>query len=101
LDMNQKFLDIVGMTREETQGSPAVILWADPKEREEMIRRLVADGRVAEFEYKLLNKQGGVRNCLVSAVLYPEQEILEGSIIDVTEREKAEQQIKQSLKEKE
>jgi len=34
-------------------------------------------------------------------MLYPEQEILEGSVIDITERKKAEQLIKQSLKEKE
>ena len=96
LDMNQKFLDIVGKMREETQGKPALVLWADPKEREEMIRRLVADGRVAKFEFNILNKQGRVRNCLASAVLYPEQGILEGSIIDITELKLAEEYLRKS-----
>ena len=96
LDMNQKFLDIIGRTLEETQGKPAGILWADPKEREEMIRRLVADGRVAKFEYKILNKQGGVRKCLASAVLYREQGILEGSVIDITELKLAEEHLRKS-----
>ncbi|MBF0560181.1 MAG: PAS domain S-box protein [Nitrospirae bacterium] len=90
LDMNQKFLDIIGRTREETQGKPSVILWADPKEREEMLRRLVADGRVEEFEFKMLNKRGSVRQCISSLVLYREQGILEGSIADITERKVAE-----------
>jgi PAS domain S-box-containing protein len=98
LDMNQKFLDIVGMTREEVQGKPAMIFWADPKERGEMIRRLISDGRVAKFEYKLLNKLGVIRYCLASAVLYPEQGILEGSIIDITELKKLEEQLRQSQK---
>ncbi len=96
LDMNQKFLDIAGLTREETEGKPAVILWADPEEREEMIRRLVADGRIAEFEHKILTRQGGIRNCLASAVLYLERGVLEGSIIDITELKLAEEYLRKS-----
>ncbi len=96
LDMNQKFLDIVGMTPEEMQGKPARLFWADPKEREELIGRLVADGRLADFECKILNKQGGVRNCLMSAVLYKEQGVLEGSIIDITELKLAEEYLRKS-----
>src|SRR5208337_853322 len=98
LDINQKFLDIVGRTREETLGKPSVILWADKKEREEMVRRLVADGRVSELEFKLQNKQDGVRNCITSLVLYREQGILEGSILDITERKHAEE-VKAKLEE--
>ncbi|MFH1154411.1 MAG: PAS domain S-box protein [Pseudomonadota bacterium] len=91
LEANNRFLDIVGMTWEETLGKPSVNLWADPKEREEMVKRLVADGSVSAFEYKLLNKrQGGVRNCLTSIRLYRDQEILEGSVLDITDRRQAE-----------
>ncbi|MFH2218502.1 MAG: response regulator [Pseudomonadota bacterium] len=93
MEINQKFLDIVGMTREETLGKPSVNLWADPKEREEMVKRLVANGSVSAFEYKMLNKrQGDVRNCLTSLRLYREQGILEGSILDITERKMAEEE---------
>src|ERR1039457_1105689 len=44
LAANRKFLEIVGRTWEETIGKPSAILWADSKEREEMVQRLVADG---------------------------------------------------------
>jgi PAS domain S-box-containing protein/putative nucleotidyltransferase with HDIG domain len=97
LDMNEKFLEIVGRTRAETQGTPSVIFWEEPKERDEMVRRLVANGRVSELEFRMLNKQGGVRNCITSLVLNREQGILEGTIIDITERRWAEEALKQSL----
>ena len=94
LDVNQRFLDITGRTLEETLGKPSMILWADSKEREEIVRRLVADGRVSEFQFKMLNKQGNVRNCLTSLTLYQEPGILEGSIIDITDRVRAEEQMR-------
>lgn len=90
LDVNEKFLDIVGKTRDETLGKPSVNLWADTKERDDMVRTLVANGRVTELEFKMLNNQGGVRNCITSLVLYREQGILEGSILDITERKQSE-----------
>ena len=93
LEVNRAFLDIVGMTPEETLGKPSADLWADPREREEMVKRLVADGSVSEFEYHMLNKgRGEVRNCLTSLRLYPEQGMLEGTILDITERKRAEEE---------
>jgi PAS domain S-box-containing protein len=91
MEVNNRFLEIVGMTREETIGKPSVNLWADPKERAEMVELLVANGSVHVFEYRMLNKrQGDVRNCLTSLRLYRKEGILEGSILDITERKKAE-----------
>ena len=90
LDVNQKFLEIIGRTREEVLGRPSVILWADQREREKMIQRLLSDGRVSGFEYEMLNPLSGIRNCLTSLVLYRDQGILEGSILDITERRQAE-----------
>jgi len=90
LEVNRKFLGMLGMTQEEVIGKPSAILWADPKEREEMVRRLIADGYVSEYEYKMLDRQGGIKNCITSLVLYREQGILEGSIRDITERKQAE-----------
>jgi PAS domain S-box-containing protein len=94
LDMNEKFLKIFGRTREEMRGSPSVIHWADSHEREEMVRRLNTDGRVTDFECKMLNKQGEVRVCLTSLRLYKEQGLLEGSILDITDRKKAEEALR-------
>ncbi|MGA3118148.1 MAG: PAS domain S-box protein [Syntrophobacteraceae bacterium] len=96
LDINEKFLEIAGRTRAETQGTPSLTFWADPKERDAMVRRLVAKGRVSELEFKMLNKQGEVRDCITSLVLYREQGIVEGAIVDITERKQAEDSLRQS-----
>lgn len=96
LDTNDKFLLIFSRPREEMQGGPSVIHWVDPSEREEMIRRLNTDGRITDFECKMLNRQGEVRICMTSLRLYREQGFLEGSIIDITERKRAEENLRDS-----
>ncbi len=97
LDINGKCLAIFGRTREEMQGSPSVIHWADPREREELLRRLEVDDYVTDFECGMLNKRGEVRNCLSSIHLYRDESILEGSIIDITEHKKIEKEEKRSV----
>ena len=64
LDVNKKFLEMFGKTLSETIGKPSTIVWADPKDREEMIQRLLAGGCVSGYEQKLLDHQGGIKNCL-------------------------------------
>jgi len=92
LDLNDKYLEIYGRTREEMLGSPSANDWADPAERAAMVERLKADGRVTDFECKMLAKDGRVKRCLTSLRLYPEQGILEGSIIDITAWKRAEEE---------
>jgi PAS domain S-box-containing protein len=94
LDMNEKFLEIFGRTREEMLGSPSIIHWADPLERQEMVCRLEAESRVTDFECGMLNKRGEVRRCLASARVYRDQGILEGSVLDITERKGMEDELR-------
>ena len=96
LDFNEKYLEIFGYSRDEMLKLPASIYWADPHEREEMIARLKADGSVKNFECGMLNRQGEVRRCLTSLRLFSDQGILEGSIIDITDRKKAEAELRAS-----
>jgi PAS domain S-box-containing protein len=91
LDMNEKFLKIFKCTAEEMQCNPLSAHWVNPSEWEEMIRRLNCDGRVTDYEFKMLDKQGEVRACVTSLRLYHDQGILEGSIADITERKLAEE----------
>ena len=69
--MNDKYLEIFGRTRAEMQGSNSASYWADPQERQEFVRQLEANGRVADFECRMANKQCEVRRCFASARLYP------------------------------
>ena len=98
LDSNDKYLSMLGMTREEFIGKPSVIVWDDPKEREEMVKMIKAQGYVSDLEFRLRNRAGEVRNCITSLKLYPETGILEGSIIDITDRKIAESALKEQSK---
>ena len=91
LDFNDKYLGILGLTREEIKGRSSVSFWADPLERQEMVRLLKSNGQVKDFECKLLNKRHEIIQCLTSVKLYTEQDMLEGSIIDITEQKKTEE----------
>ena len=94
LNANEKFLEICGWRREEVIGKPSVIRWVDLGQRGEMVRRLKADGRVVDFECQLFNKKGEVLDCIASMILYPEEGILDGSILDITERKRVEEEIR-------
>lgn len=93
LDFNQKFLEVFGWTREEMLGKPSVIHWADPGERQEMVRLLRSCGQVDNFECRMLNKRGEVRTCLTSLRLFSGSAILEGTITDISDRKKAEEEL--------
>ena len=49
LEFNEKYLSILGMSREECEGKPSVDLWADPKQRARMVEILRAEGHVEKF----------------------------------------------------
>jgi PAS domain S-box-containing protein len=85
LDCNDRFLALVGRTREEVIGSPSAVLWEEPRLREAMVRQLSAEGSVTEFEFGMVRKNGEVRRCITSVRLYREAGTLEGSIQDISE----------------
>jgi PAS domain S-box-containing protein len=94
LDLNEKFLTMFGNTREETLGAPSADFYADVRQREEMMRILERDGKVADFAAGLLNHQGEIRYCLCSAKMYRETGIVEGSVLDITEQKRAQEALK-------
>jgi two-component system, LuxR family, sensor kinase FixL len=93
LDVNAKLLEILGFSREEAVGARSAICWADIRDREAAIRELEEAGCcLTHGEYRWLNKQGEIRICLVSLRLYSGQGIVEGSVLDITEQKRAQEQ---------
>ncbi len=93
LDMNEKFLKIFGYTREEMVDKPSIIHWAVKEERNKMLKLLEAEDKVTDFECEMLSKRGEIRTCITSLKLYRSEGILEGSILDITERKRAEEEL--------
>ncbi len=94
IEFNKKYLQILGYDPDEVKGKPSVNIWADKNERDKMLERLKADGYVYDLEFDILTKKGEVRRCITSLKLYRDTQILEGSILDITERKQAEEAIK-------
>jgi len=100
LDINDKAAEIFGCTREEAMGSASIRFWFDPEERAKAAAILKEQGFIKDFENRVIAKNGNLKTCLTSWKLYPETQILEGSIVDITERKLAEAKIEASLEEK-
>ena len=94
LDLNDHYWKIFGRTHEEMLGTPSIMYWVDPREREEMLSILKRDGIVNDFECRIFSKDGKIINCLTSVRLNSEEGIMEGSIIDITARKQAEELLK-------
>ena len=69
LDVNDSFLEISGFRREEIIGrtSTELDIWPTPADRDAFVERLLADGRVRNFEMKFRMKSGALRDFLTSA----------------------------------
>ena len=77
---------------EEFKKGGSVAKYKDPKAREGFIARLKEKGRVDGFETELLTRTGQVKNVIINSIL--ENDITMGMIIDITERKRAEEEVK-------
>jgi len=66
LDVNTMFLETAGYQREEVKGQPIAQLLAEPKMLGSMADLVNSDGRIANLEIDLLNKDGKSQPSLVS-----------------------------------
>jgi PAS domain S-box-containing protein len=96
LAVNAKLCEIFGYSKEEMLGNPATIRWADPRSRERMVTELRQVGFLHNYEMDILTKSTEIRNLLISVNLYPEHGYLEGSAIDITERKRTEEALRET-----
>jgi two-component system sensor histidine kinase/response regulator len=94
LDCNEKMLQIIGRAHDEVVGFPSAGLWRDLLARDEVIRNMGAHGHVKAIEIELRDSQGRTRHCLCSMRLIETEDLLEGSLLDITERKQAETEVR-------
>lgn len=100
IDINEKWLETFGWTRDEVIGKSALDLgiWADETDRRQFIELLRVNGRVRNFEARQCDRDGNARDMLVSGETVP----LDGKphlLItghDITERKRAERELRDS-----
>jgi two-component system NtrC family sensor kinase len=104
LDFNDAFLRMTGYTsRENLMNLDIQELYGNPADRERL-RKLLADyGSVADFEFEIQRKDGETRTVLESsnAVKDSTGNIIayQGFMLDITERKRAEQEIRRRNRE--
>ncbi len=73
----------------------AIDQYKDPVQRKELLRKLGQYGEVHGFEIDFLVPTGRVATASMSVKAYPEKGYMEGAIIDISERKKAEKKLKE------
>jgi PAS domain S-box-containing protein/putative nucleotidyltransferase with HDIG domain len=102
LDCNDSFAHILGYeTREEVLAQPAAQFYDNPEERAILISRLLKEGYLSNFEFKIRRRDDKLAWVLENAtVIIGEAEmpiILQGTVIDISDRKDAQRELEESL----
>ena len=102
VDANEAFLDLFGLTREESRHWNVIKGYRDPADRKRFQETIERNGSVGDYDLKLKKKDGTEIDCQLTATLRLDEEGkvigYQGIIRDMTERKKLEQQLLQSQK---
>ncbi len=101
LDCNDAFARIYSYdSRDEAMQHPVMDFHISPEARQEFIAALQAKGMLLDFESRGLRKDGSLIWLLENASLVPGEENglaeIEGTLIDITERKRAEKELRNS-----
>ena len=90
LAVNPKFCEIFGYSEQELISKPSTMLWADPEIRFQKTKEMEKEKHLHNFEMEAQTKSGDTIVCLMWAQYLPEKNYVEGSLMDITSRKRAE-----------
>ncbi len=93
LEANQELVKLSGYSKQELAGKPVTSFFQNPDKLNEILAALLKNGRIESYDIDFIDKEGKIRNCLTNFKLYADKGYLEGTIVDVTERKKAENEL--------
>lgn len=96
LEINERLAQILMKAKSAVEGRSTLLNWAVPDERREFLQALSRTGRIDAFEMRVSVQDGLEHTLLVSATAYPEENLLEGTATDITERKAMEQALRES-----
>ena len=98
VDGNQSMFDLFGYTNEEMKTLNSRALYVNPSQRDEFKALLWEKGFVRDYEVRFRRKDGSVMNCLVTSTFWRADDgtLLgyQGIIHDITERKRAEEELR-------
>jgi PAS domain S-box-containing protein len=82
-------------------GDASPDLYVNPEERDTLISQLKAEGKVENYDLQMYNRDRQIRDILVTylPITYDGEEGILGWLLDITDRKKAEKEIKEKFEE--
>ncbi|MEO7578146.1 MAG: response regulator [Massilia sp.] len=94
-DVNQQMVTLTGCSREELIGAPCRDFFSEPARADEAIERVIAEGRVSDFELTVQAKHGQQTKVSYTAAVYRDRDHAVQGVLaaarDITERTRLDQ----------
>jgi PAS domain S-box-containing protein len=100
ISCNKAFAEIVGyQNTAELIGTNAINLYKHPRNRKDFLKELRMHAQILNYEMEVMRKDNSTAICLENAYLeksFDGQELVSGILIDITEKKRIEQELKDS-----